>query len=84
MDRRTDKNCQTIAVTLRLRFAARVNNNISVSSHHQSSRASTGHVYEAVTSEMIANHYSDHKIDLAENVAYEFVQPKIPKFVETP
>ena len=27
-DGRTDKNSQTIAVTLRLRFAARVNNNI--------------------------------------------------------
>lgn len=36
---------------------------------------------------MIENHFSDqepHKVDLTENVAYEFVQPNIPKFVETP
>ena len=62
-------------------------NNISICSHHQSSHASTGHVYEAITSEMIENHFSDqepHKVDLTENVAYEFVQPNIPKFVETP
>ena len=49
---------------------------------HQSS--SIGHMYEAVTSEMVASNFPDQeqqKVDLRENVAYEFVQPKTSKFV---
>ena len=43
-------------------------------------------MYEAVTSEMIASNFSDQeqqkiKVDLRENVAYEFVQPKTSKVV---
>ena len=55
------------------------------SGSHQLSHASTSHVYEAVTSEMITNHFpnQEQKVDLTENVAYEFVQPKTSKSVVT-
>ena len=55
---------------------------------HQSTASHTNtsidHVYEAVTSEMVASDFSDQeqqKVDLRENVAYEVVQPKTSKFV---
>ena len=39
-----------------------------------------GHVYEAVTSEMIMNYFPGQ--NLTENVAYDFVQPKALKTVD--
>ena len=38
-----------------------------------------GHVYEAVTPEMIVNYFPGQNLDLTENVAYDFVQPKALK-----
>ena len=38
-----------------------------------------GHVYEAVTSKMIVNYFPGQNLDLMENVAYDFVQPKALK-----
>ena len=55
----------------------------SVSKHVSASNPQSSHVYEAVTSETITNYFSRQKVDLTENVAYDFVQPKTSKFVIT-